>query len=419
MIRSAATLYALLIALLISLVCSSVILYAYLTGISLERMQREERLIDNCHSGLELLMAGFAGGRETGGAALDLFGHERDTVLLKWRNWGVYEVISSDAVSHGSHYRKSAFVGQQVAALDSFSIYLADYNNALSLAGNTRLEGNIALPEAGVKRAYIEGSYYSGDALLYGKEFRSTSKLPLSYPALALSAGRYLKGKYAEGDTVMNFSDLDKDSLYRSFSEATLVIEAKDTIILGRISLSGNIILRSETGVIVKATAQLKDIIIYAPDIIVEKGFTGSLQMIASNLLVTGENVRLLYPSALLHLDTGTDPERPCQVILGRNTMLQGSVMALAVRESYVRSVITIDSAATVQGFVFCETRLEVKGTISGKVYTNCFVLRTPSSYYVNHLMNARLQPYDRIRDFTGPVSASARLPKKIVQWIF
>ena len=50
-----------------------------------------------------------------------------------------------------------------------------------------------------------------------------------------------------------------------------------------------------------------------------------------------------------------------------------------------------IDKGAVVSGFVYCNGETELKGTINGAIYTQSFYLKTASSAYQNHLLNAEI----------------------------
>ena len=69
---------------------------------------------------------------------------------------------------------------------------------------------------------------------------------------------------------------------------------------LVNVKLTGNILIRSNTKINVAASATLKDVILIAPVIHIEKGVSGNFQAIATKKIYVDQGANLQYPSALI-----------------------------------------------------------------------------------------------------------------------
>src|SRR5690606_11031361 len=66
----------------------------------------------------------------------------------------------------------------------------------------------------------------------------------------------------------------------------------------------GRVIVASGDKISIKASSKLEDVIIEAPKVVIEKGFEGSIQAIASDSLDVEAGVKLMYPSAVALVPT-------------------------------------------------------------------------------------------------------------------
>ncbi|NJK96560.1 MAG: hypothetical protein HC905_18035 [Bacteroidales bacterium] len=139
----------------------------------------------------------------------------------------------------------------------------------------------------------------------------------------------------------------------------------------------------------VRKTAQLDNIILYAPKIEIEDGFTGSLQLFACDTLLVGEKCTLRFPSFIAVMEpTGNRPI----IEIKKDTRILGDVVMLSRSESkHIIAECRVGSGTSVSGTIFCEGRLELNGSVSGQIYCKSFLLRTRSSEYENHLLNANI----------------------------
>src|SRR5947209_8220553 len=91
MIKASALYIVIVIALVIALICSSLIAVAYFYSSQYQQKFRHDRLINNLNSGINILLAG----RESmylEENTFSLLGRDEDSVSIKRLPWGIYNV---------------------------------------------------------------------------------------------------------------------------------------------------------------------------------------------------------------------------------------------------------------------------------------------------------------------------------------
>lgn len=166
------------------------------------------------------------------------------------------------------------------------------------LVGNTKIIGDVLLPEQGVKSGNIAGTSYYGNQLIYGSVSNSIDNFP------KIKNLEYLKNfiKYPTIVEGVPFELEDALELHQSFFEKTAIYQEENAIYLANISLRGNIIISSKTAIYVAASATLENLILIAPKISIDENFKGSFQAFATENIVVEKQCVLSYPSALMLL---------------------------------------------------------------------------------------------------------------------
>src|SRR5579872_1247570 len=131
----------------------------------------------------------------------------------------------------------------------------------------TTIRGNAYVPKAGIQQAYVDNKAYTGDKrIVIGHKYLSAKKLPALDDNRLKVLNEYFTAK---GDT---FSE--KDSIQCSFLKPTKIFDfQKEVKTLGHIMLKGNIMLHSDTTLIIDSTARLENVLVFAKTIIVKSGF--------------------------------------------------------------------------------------------------------------------------------------------------
>ncbi len=419
MIKAASLFYAIVISLIIAIVSSSLILYSYLTRIEFDNLKINQNLELNVMSGLQLLMGSQSLVEPNTSKTIDLFGNKTDSVLLIRKSWGAHEVIISKAFLGNRSVQKIAEIGYYPDTTNSYSLYLADGDSPLALCGSTLIKGTAYLPKAGVKVAYIEGQNFVGKQLVQGPIKTSKPQLPEFNNLLNDDIQAMLSGHFGKIDdsTIVCEREFPKDSLKNSFEHATLHLTGSGSFVLGNCYYFGNIIVTTDKQITIRASAVLNNILVCAPKVIVESGFRGNIQIFAADTILIETGVTLYYPSVLGVVVNERSSRSPVIIMNDKDT-IGGNVFVYKMGNQEKIPGIIIHNGAVIQGLVYSNGYVDLKGTIYGSLMCNKIVLSTPSGFYENHLLNAvidasRLSPY-----FVGINLVKESQEKKIAKWL-
>jgi cytoskeletal protein CcmA (bactofilin family) len=420
MLKASSLLYALFISLIIGMVCVAFILTSYYNDTYFATNQAQKQLVRDVHSGIQLLLSNQQEVLPNETKTVALFEDEQQTVTLKRMSWGVYEVLNARSEWKNKRQTQTLLCGIALQEEEPLGLYMTDLNKPLSLCGTTVIKGKTALPKAGVKRAYIEGQHFVGKQLINGSIGLSANTLPNVNELLVQSTLYYLENFAKPEDSVQHFHDMEMaDSIVNSFDNRTLLLHSNSTIRLSAIHLKGNIIVRSEHRVEIASSCTTEDILVYAPEIIVEEGFSGSLQLYVSDSMYIAPNCSLFYPSSLA-LNNPQRREKKLEINIDENCLISG---ALFLQNNFSHSksqmLLRIGENTTIEGQVYCNAFLELKGKVHGPVFCKKFLLKTPSSIYENHLLNAEIDPYQLSKYFVGIPLLTTNRPKKVVKWLY
>lgn len=344
------------------------------------------------------------------------------TTLIKKTSWGGYIKISSTATAKTKSFSKPALTGSKVSD-PALGIYLSEDKLPLVLVGNTIIEGDAYVSDQGIKPGIISGHYYNGKELVKGNISTGKGTLP-ELDAVWLNDLRRLQ------DYVPSNSDevIQREAINtNSFFENTQFVYDENKIILNETYI-GNIIIKSETEVVITNLARLTDVVVIAPKITIEKGFAGSASFIAKEKIALAENVKLDYPSSLIIVNTQADENIPVPkgeepIFIADNSIVVGTVIYLDEREEKMDNRmnsfthIAIAPNGKINGYVYCQGNVELMGTITGAIYANRFLAREFGSVYINHVYNGKVLGRDLDYAFGGlPFKDS---DKAIVKWLY
>src|ERR1700746_1813805 len=97
MIKASSLFFAIVISLIIAIVSSSLLLFAYTSRIEEEKLDMSEKMLLNVQSGIELLLTRQDAIALNDSKEIDLFDKGMDSVLLTRKAWGAYEILISQS----------------------------------------------------------------------------------------------------------------------------------------------------------------------------------------------------------------------------------------------------------------------------------------------------------------------------------
>jgi hypothetical protein len=393
MIRSSALYISLIVSILIVLVCGSMLMIGYTYKMQERKQQRTSVLSGNISSGMEvLLLESFS---TDSLQKLSLFGTDQDSVLLLKKSWGIYQSAVVKSWIGTDTLKKAFLIGS--ALTDTLKVlYLADEDRPMSISGKSLIKGTAYLPKSGIKAAYVESSGYNDKTLVYGKIKDSGRALPDPDAALMKNLQEMLseldQREQQKGSASGRSADLP-DTVTNSFFNPIKRIRAgKEALILSRIRASGNVIISSDSLIVVAADASLDGVILAAPQVRIESNFKGNVQVLASDSIMVGDSVRLDYPSALMVLKNDT-AKFQARISVGKNSVISGQLFAWEKERSLLMPIISIGEHSLIKGEVWSQGYVALSKTseVWGSVSAIRLMARVSSAIYENYLIDVRL----------------------------
>lgn len=421
-LKSGALQFTVFVAVLIALLLSGLMLYAYTFMYMKEQSKGAIENIQFSDTGIDYLLKQPQINTDT--VTIDFVKKGNQTIKVHLSQWGVFEKALTISQFRKKKFIKTAIIGSRINSEESPTLFLQETQNPLTIVGNTSIKGIAYLPSQGVKPGYIAGNSYYGSQLIYGSMQKSTPILPKLGKSVIDVLVFYMKDyKPMSQEDYINLETNQR--IINSFKAKTKVAYSKGIIILENREITGNIIIKSDTLIRIKKTALLKDLILIAPIIEIEDGTTGNFQAIASKRITVGKECKLNYPSALvLFQDNKNNPNLVSnntfdnQIFIDFGTIIKGSVCYFQTKElADFQAQIVLEKETRIKGQVYCNGNFELRGTVSGSVYTKQFVANQAGSIFVNHIYNGMIENENIPIIFGGIVFENE--PKTVMKWLY
>lgn len=421
-LKSGALQFTVFVAVIIALLLGGLMLYAYTFGYMKEQSKGTIEMIQLADDGFNYLLR-TPELRLNDTLEVPFQAAEKKTAKVQLSQWGLFQKAWVQSEFRKKKFVKMALLGSLMDAETTPTLFLQDTYNPLTVVGNTRIQGNLLLPEAGIKSGYIAGNSYFGSQLFYGTAKKSTRELPDLDPEILKGIEFYLKDfKPANQEDYITIANRRKIAV--SFKEKTKTVYSKEVITLENQAVSGSIIIKSDTLIDVKHTALLKDVILIAPYITIEEATTGNFQAIASKKIVVGKNCQLDFPSALVVYQEEKEAlvnyavNTDVPIFIDTNTRFKGSICFYQKKEETdFTTQIKIEEQVQLKGQLYCKGNLDLKGSVSGAVYTRQFVANQAGSIFVNHLYNAVIENENIPKQYGGFIFEKE--PKIVLKWMY
>jgi hypothetical protein len=382
-IQSTAMYYALFLSVIFALLLGGFILFSGFNQNFAMQMDVEETLMDNANSGIAYAQANYRELQNNVPIELRLFGEGIDSVQLTKKNWGAFIVIESTAIHKNKRSTKLALLGASSTKKQP-NLYIPDNGKPISICGETRIEGQCFLPKTGLKRAYIDGKNYQGERLIFGTVAESEKQLPPVQTSF-FEAIEVLGGNVQEWDQ-------DVDSLSVSFGDEAVHLVADGFMNLSKKVIRGQLLLEAKDSIFVGKDTQLENAILKSKIVYIEAGFSGTVQIFATEKIILEDFVLLKYPSVLGMVETEFPTLTAMTMEIGEKSQVIGSVFLISKSPNFrLLPALSIATSAEVDGLVYCEGKTQLKGIIKGSLFTEKLFLKTASSAYENHLLDAQI----------------------------
>lgn len=420
-LKSGALQFAVFIAVLIALILGGLVLYVYTFVYLKEQSKATIENVQLSDSGINYLLNQSETSEDT--IAIPFFEKENQTVKVNLSQWGIFEKACVKTQHRKKIFIKTALLGAEIDSEKSPTLYLQETFTPLSLVGNAKIKGMVFLPSQGVKSGYIAGESYYGTQLIYGTTKKSGIQLPKIDKGCLEGLALYDKG-YKPINRPLNINLSLNPKVVNSFKEKTKRLYSTNPIELEDTEIAGNIIIKSEVRIRIRKTALLKDIILIAPVIDIEDQVTGNFQVIATKSIKVGKECKLSYPSALILIqDNKINLSTPInafdnQIFIDSGAIIKGSVCYFQTNQiSDFKSQIVLEKQAKIKGQVYCQGNFELKGTVSGSVFTRQFMANLSGSVFVNHIFDGTIENENIPNLFGGILFEKEK--KTILKWLY
>jgi len=419
-VTSSVMIYALFIMVIVTILIGVVISTAYYNYLQKLTFQIEKQLQHNVHSGIAILlsnkMVDYAHPR-----LISLYKEDKDSTYLSKELFGMFDLIRSRSAWKKFSYEKVAFAGGFFARKKTFpALYLTNHYSPLCLVGRSKITGDCYLPQKGVQRGYIDGRSFEGDRFVKGKTEFSEPSLPELKGQYRKNLMEEVKKRYLQPEKyqALNMEDVPDEGLVHSFCVHTEVVYDADAILLRNIKLKNNIVVISEKEVLISKTADLMNVVIYAPNIFIESGFRGAIQCFAADTLFVGSNVSLDFPSAVCLMNHGLSHiSQTLKIASGTN--ISGVVcIDLANNSGAAQPDVYIEKNVQVTGAFYSNVSVQFFGKVQGSLYTNGFYVKRLSGNYINHLLDVEINKDELPSQFVGPDLFVSNTENKIMKWL-
>jgi len=339
-----------------------------------------------------------------------------ESMEISSRLMGAYLLVSSIGQYKNTKSVKYALAGKRPGKDYNYAVINEGSDYPLTLAGRTKIIGDIKAGIGGVTKGEIEGEYFQGDSLNDGRIVTSNYSGLLDYNFGIIN--KYLSeivdragspDRYIDGSLVLDnesFRDLEKESII--VIENQLEISSDKPIIASRpITLisKGNVIIKGGSRIAglfeividgyveIQSDAIVEGLTLVASDsIIIGSGALVSAQAICGGSIYIKEMARISYPSLLYIYDDGNSAN-PGQIVFNLGSKSE----CIAIAEDSISQLdlnpnsIVIQPLAKVNGIVESEGFLEIQGQLYGIAISSNFLYKTEKSLYINWLCNTNI----------------------------
>lgn len=376
MIKAHSLLYAIYICLIISIICGALLYFSNLySQLNIHYNLQEEMFIHNQS------IVNFALGNKTIVEEISIDEESGIEGSYNTRKYGLLTLLITKSILREDTLTSSHFVGSYTS--DKTAIHLANFSKPLTYSGIVKLIGDNLLPSTYIETSYIENK--PNELTVRGK----TSISEIQLPEINEEFEKIFDGIEAEKSSLSEIYK-QKDSLYyNSFLTATKEVYVNS--IIQNTIFKGNFILKNKDSIRVKKNTVLEDVILIAPKITFEEGFTGTVQAFATKNIKLDKKVTLNYPSVICLYNKNSEES---SIEIKQESKILGAVITFGNSlENINKHNIQIDKYGSILGYVYCSGKLDLKSNVYGSVYTNRFFLKTASATYMNTISDIEINP--------------------------
>lgn len=295
----------------------------------------------------------------------------RSRVFVGAEPWGLYEAVRVRTAD--SLITSCRLYGAEPDV--SNTLFYADNRSAVTLAGQTRLQGTLCLPQNGLVYGRVGSDFYRGPEIPGAAIRRSDAGLPQPEPAVL----RRIAVLFSQPPQAPNMLP---DSLFCSFTGASAAVFRLRDAEVGDCALRGRIVIYGDE-LRIDSTCRMEHPLVVARKITVASGARVAAQLFACDTLVVEPRAVLEYPS-------GIYAQQYAEV--GDRAEVNGyAVVCDTVRRKKITANYRQSRTARLRGLVWVNGVAQVQGIVAGRAFLRQSVYFSPQGYYKDMLYDVTL----------------------------
>lgn len=290
-------------------------------------------------------------------------------VYLNHHYWGAYECVNAQIFDQS--ISSVRFLGKVQDTFRSLALWLCDRDISLSLSGEAELSGRLFLPKNGVLYTSLHSDDYRGKIIPATYIHESEEKLPPVDSTFVKRMAIYMKLPSSFSDTIpSHYYSFLNDPICAYISDRNEGLYAK-----GKLILYGD-------KIVIPSSCQLSDILLVARHVTIESGFSGSIQILATDTVLIEKGVYLHYPSGV-YLN-GNDNKTYLHIL--QDAHVEGYAIVNGNAEGGNGFLVDIhyrqEKGSQLLGLLYVDGIAHLEGSISGSAYLkHCYYLSGESMY--------------------------------------
>ncbi|MGD8782529.1 MAG: hypothetical protein PVH88_26680 [Ignavibacteria bacterium] len=332
-------------------------------------------------------------------------------VLISSRLTGLYLKISATAKSGVDSSKVFYHYGQKSDSLFDNALIMSTPQLRASVAGNTKITGNVLATNDNFKKGNIFGITRIKGDFIDGKIIKEDNIEQKAFTDSLLHAIFYTDEKDTTiviNDNVQlterNFNEFiyEQYKINGDLSISGDIISKKDLefIVSGSTGISRNtnldlnLEILTDSSLTVNSGCKIKNaVFISRKDTYIKKDNIFENVKLFAEKNISVENSMFLFPSIIAAYSDVSDSSNLNNTIELEATVVNGSVILInsTVGLNNNKTMMSIDNNSIVHGLIYCENLLELEAPVKGIVYTYKFYFYKKPTTYINWLVNVNI----------------------------
>lgn len=286
----------------------------------------------------------------------------RSKVLIEREPWGLYERVS--VIIEATKTISTRIMGARIPSKEGCGFFHPENLRSVTLSGNTNILTEAHLPKNGFVYGQMNTEFFCGEKVPSDRMKPAGNVFPTPLAEITETLDSMFSLQPA--------APIPQEHLSAAFyGNRPFVFQASEQ--MSHCSLSGKIVVMAEK-LAIDSTCQIEDIVVICSNLVIKKGFEGSLQAFVRDTVCIEPEVHLYYPS-------GIYAEK--LVEMSDHSIIEGYIAVNQKNRQEITEPGYLSSCKSlVRGLVYVNGNAHLQGIVSGSVFVKEAVHYTPNGYY-------------------------------------